>query len=137
MIKCKKKSRKSNKTKLLDENNNVITNDERGAYLMRSLGLDKIKKERPIKEQKVIKNHNIYEDFAAKKFNYLPDDFNMVYNDKFGYIVTHKCWNGTYITNEDRYLMTKTDAKDFIKQYCEDTNKPYGERNLKFHLINN
>lgn len=133
-MKTTKKHRgRPRKAKVYDEN--IVYDDGRGAYLMRSLGLDKQKPKKRVKKEKIEVKRNPYAEFAAKKFSYLPEDFTVLSNDNFGYVVTHKSWNGTYITNENRNLMSEADANEFIRQYCEDTNKPYGERNLKFHLI--
>ena len=76
----------------------------------------------------------LYNSDKKQVYNYNSKDFETLYEPETGkYYIKHKSWK-TYITNSNYSLNTLDKAWSFIKEYIEDTNKPYGHRNLKFNL---
>lgn len=69
----------------------------------------------------------LYERQKARVYNYSPEDFEVdLLTNKW----RHKSWK-TWMTGAEDYTATK----EMVKRYCDECNKPYGQRDLsEFHL---
>lgn len=113
-----------------------IPEDQRGAYLMKILGLNGIKKEHKERPKKEFKIDTRYEEASKKKWNFSKEDFIIKLDGENGYIVNNKNWDSeVWITNSDRYISSYEEAEEFIDNYIKDSLKPLSERNFKIHLV--
>ena len=70
----------------------------------------------------------LYEEAKNKKWNFKLEDFTIDENFNF----THKDWKGTYCKGGNSVAETV----ELINRYIEDSNKPYGTRDLSWlHLV--
>ena len=73
---------------------------------------------------------SLYEKAKNKKWNFKLEDFTIDENFNF----THKDWKGTYCKGGNSVVATT----ELINRYIDESNKPYGERDLSWvHLVHN
>lgn len=110
---------------------------DRGAWLHKELGLDKVKSIRKrssgistcidedAKKRKL--QSKAYEIAKKKNWNLIQDDFTI--DEKFNF--THTSWKGVFCKGGDTVVATV----EIINRYIDECNKPYGKRDLSFiHL---
>jgi hypothetical protein len=110
---------------------------DRGAWLHKELGLDKVKTIRkrssgiPTCIDEADKSRELqskaYEIAKKKNWNLIKDDFTIDENFNF----THTSWKGVFCKGGDTVVATI----EIINRYINECNKPYGKRDLSFiHL---
>ena len=71
----------------------------------------------------------LYKKAKNKKWDYKLEDFTMDKNFNF----THKDWKGTYCKGGN----SVEETVELINKYIDESNKPYGTRDLSWlHLVN-
>lgn len=116
----------------------MLPGEERGAYLSRCLGLDKVKqiRRRSSGNSKVIDEDAIrrkemeiaYDKAKNRVWTFNEEDFTIDENLNF----THATWKGTYCQGG----VTLIETMEIINHYIEECQKPYGTRNLSFiHIV--
>lgn len=127
-----------NPTVQVDDESDRLPGEDRGAYLHRSLGLDKVKgvRYRSSGSAKVVDEEALrrkeaekqYETAKNKVWSFKEEDFSIdLLTNKW----KHKSWK-TWLKGGDDYAETKK----LVKRYIEECAKPYGTRDLSFiHLV--
>lgn len=115
-----------------------LPGEDRGAYLHRCLGLDKVKqvRYRSTGNNKVVdeegehrqKLNKMYEEGKNKVWDFKEEDFSI---DLLTLKWKHKTWK-TWVVGGSDY----TETKKLIGRYIEECKKPAGSRDLSFiHLV--
>ena len=120
------------------EEDKPLPGEERGAWLTRCLGLDKVKKVRyrssgykKVLDDEVVRRKELeiaYDAAKNKVWTFNEEDFTI--DPKFNF--THATWKGTYCKGGESLV----DTIEIINRYIDECQKPYGKRNLSFiHIV--
>lgn len=120
------------------EEDKPLPGEERGAWLTRCLGLDKVKKVRyrstgsnKIIDEEIVRRKELeiaYDTAKNKVWTFNEEDFTIDENLNF----THATWKGIYCKGGKSLVETM----EIINHYIEECQKPYGTRNLSFiHIV--